>query len=51
MEEREHGEHQREERPEVELGEQQRMRLVKGEQAPEKIPYDVPASHGGGIPP
>ena len=45
MEEREHRKYQRKERPEVELGEQQRMGLVKGEQALEKIPYDVPQCH------
>ncbi len=45
VEEREDGEHQRKERPEVELGEQQRMGLVKGEQAHKEIPYDVPEVH------
>ena len=45
VEQREDGEHQRKERPEVELGEQQRMGLVEGEQALEKVPYDVPKRH------
>ncbi len=45
VEEREHRKYQRKERPEVELGEQQRMGLVKGEQALEKVPYDVPQCH------
>ena len=45
MEEREDGKYQRKECPEVKLGEQQRMGLVKREQALEKIPYDVPQCH------
>ncbi len=45
VDEGEPGENQREERPEIELGEQQRMRLVKGEQVLKEIPYEIPKSH------
>ena len=45
MEEGKDGENQCEERPEIELGEQQRVRLVKGEQVHQKIPYDIPEVH------
>ena len=44
VDEREPGEHQREERPEIELGEQQRVCAVKGEESPQQVPYDI---HGG----
>ena len=44
VDEREPGEHQRKEGPEIELGEQQRVHAVEGEQSPQKVPYDV---HGG----
>ena len=45
VDQREAREHQREERPEVELGEQQRVRAVEGEQRSEEIPYDVREGH------
>ena len=45
VEEREDGEHQRKKRPEIELGKQQRVRLVKGEQVLQEIQYEVPERH------
>ena len=45
MDEGKTGKHQCKEGPEIELSEQQRVRLVKGEQVLQEIPYEVPEGH------